>query len=335
MRMTNFIVTGGAGFIGYHLTKYILEREHKVVIYDNFADYYSTELKWMNALECEQLGAKIVKGDILDKKLLAKTISENEITQVIHLAGQPGVRYSTINPDATLRTNTEGTSNVLTVSRECNVERVVISSTSSVYGHAMYLPINEAHPLNPISFYAVSKLATEQLANVSRYLFPEFDIVVIRPYTVVGSRQRPDMGINRFVRWAMTKTPITIYGDGSQTRDWTHVRNMAQGFYLAAIHPKANNQTFNCGAGTRISVNEVLELVSEITDRDLTLEYFPENRADVKHTYADVSKIKHLLGYDPKHTIYDAVEEFTDFFLEFNLSKDGSLLSQSKLVNTI
>ncbi|NHJ48815.1 MAG: NAD-dependent epimerase/dehydratase family protein [Asgard group archaeon] len=333
--MTNFMITGGAGFIGYHLSKYILEKGHKVVIYDNFADYYSPELKWMNAQECQNEGAKIVVGDILDKKLLAKTLSEEGIDRVIHLAGQPGVRYSTINPDSSIRVNTEGTSNILTVSRECNVSRVVVSSSSSVYGQAMYLPINEAHPKTPISFYGVSKLAAEQLADVSRYLFPDFDTVVVRPFTVVGSRQRPDMAINKFVRWALTKTPITVFGDGNQTRDWTHVRNMAQGFYLAATHPKAKNQNFNCGAGTRISVNKVLDVVSEVTGQDLIIEHVIMNKADVKDTFADISKAKYSLGYDPKQTIFDAIEEFTQFFMETNLTKDGNLLPQSKLIRSM
>jgi nucleoside-diphosphate-sugar epimerase len=289
----------------------------------------------MNAQECQNLGASIVVGDILDKKLLAKTLSEERIDRVIHLAGQPGVRYSTINPDSSIRVNTEGTSNILSVSRECNVSRVVVSSSSSVYGQAMYLPINEVHPKTPISFYGVSKLAAEQLVDVSRYLFPDFDAVVVRPYTVVGSRQRPDMAINKFVRWALTKTPITVFGDGNQTRDWTHVRNMAQGFYLAATHPKAKNQTFNCGAGTRISVNKVLDIVSEVTGQDLIIEHVIMNKADVKDTFADISKAKHSLGYNPKQTIFDAIEEFTQFFMETNLTKDGNLLPQSKLVRSM
>lgn len=333
--MSTFLITGGSGFIGYHLSKYILKRDHKVVIYDNFSDYYSPDLKWMNARDCQKLGAKIVVGDILDKKLLAKTISDDDVERVIHLAGQPGVRYSTIHPDVTLRVNTEGTSNVLNISRECNVSRVVISSTSSVYGQAMFLPINEAHPTNPISFYGVSKLAMEKLVDVTRYLFTEFDSVVVRPFTVVGSRQRPDMAINKFVRWAMTDTPITVFGDGNQTRDWTHVENMAQGFYLAATHPKARNQNFNCGAGTRISVNDVLRIVSEVTNRELTIEHVIMNKADVKDTFADISKMKHLLGYNPKQTIFDAIEEFTEFFLNTNLTDNGELLSQSKLVEII
>ncbi|MHA1212739.1 MAG: GDP-mannose 4,6-dehydratase, partial [Candidatus Heimdallarchaeota archaeon] len=138
-KMASIMVTGGAGFIGYHLTKYLLEREVDVVIYDNFSDYYSPELKWKNALECQKLGAKVIQGDILERKQLAKVISEENCERIIHLAAQPGVRYSTINPDVSLRINVEGTANILTVARECNVSRVVISSSSSVFGKTIFL----------------------------------------------------------------------------------------------------------------------------------------------------------------------------------------------------
>ncbi|HUT80207.1 MAG TPA: NAD-dependent epimerase/dehydratase family protein [Candidatus Bathyarchaeia archaeon] len=332
--MTTIMITGGAGFIGYHLTKYLLEREIKVIIYDNFSDYYSPELKWMNALECEKLGAKIVQGDILDKKQLAKTISEEECERIIHLAAQPGVRYSTINPDVSLRINVEGTSNILTIARECNVSRVVVSSSSSVFGPTVFLPMNEGHPKNPISFYGVSKLTKEQLVSVTRHLYPEFDTVIIRPFTVVGARQRPDMAINKFVSKAMTGETITVFGDGKQTRDWTHVENMAQAFYLAATKPKAKNQIFNIGAGTRISVNSVLRYVSEITNRELNIEYAEMNKADVQDTFADISKAKFLLGYQPIKTIEDAIEDFTEYWLTQYYSKTIEQSSSEAFVST-
>ena len=313
--MTTILVTGGAGFIGFHLTKYLLERDIKVVVYDNFSDYYIPELKWKNAQEVEKLGATIVEGDILDKKTLARTLEKENCERVIHLAAQPGVRYSTINPDKSLRINVEGTSNVLNVSRECNISRVVISSSSSVFGPTIFMPMNEGHPRNPISFYGVSKLTTENLVSVCRHLYPEFETTIIRPFTVVGSRQRPDMGINIFVSKAMTDEPITVFGDGKQTRDWTNVENMAQAFHLAATKSSAKNENFNIGAGTRISVNRVLSLVSEVTNRELHLEYAEMNRADVRDTFADISKAKRLLGYDPKKTIFDAIEDFTEFWI--------------------
>ncbi len=314
--MTRLLVTGGAGFIGYHVSKYLLQRGLEVVVFDNFSDYYSPHLKRMNAHEIEKLGAKIVDGDILNKKALASTIENERCRRVIHLAAQPGVRYSTINPDKSLRINVEGTSNVLNISRECNLDRVVVTSSSSVFGPTIFMPINEEHPKNPMSVYGVSKYTTELLVSVFRHLYPEFDTTIIRPFTVVGARQRPDMAINKFVSKVMTSSPITVFGDGSQTRDWTHVENMAQAFHLAALKPKAKNQDFNIGAGSRISVNVVLEMVSQITNRGLSIEYTEMNKADAKDTFADISKAKKLLGYDPKKNIYDAIEDFTEFWLK-------------------
>ncbi|NHJ32765.1 MAG: NAD-dependent epimerase/dehydratase family protein [Asgard group archaeon] len=313
--MTTILVTGAAGFIGYHLTRYLLERDIKVVGFDNFSNYYTPQLKWKNALEVEKLGATIVEGDILDKKSLARTIEREKCDRVIHLAAQPGVRYSTINPDKSLRINVEGTSNVLNISRECNVSRVVISSSSSVFGPTIFMPMSEGHPRNPISFYGVSKLTTENLVSVCRHLYPDFETTIIRPFTVVGSRQRPDMAINKFVSKAMTDEAITVFGDGKQTRDWTNVENMAQAFHLASTKTAAKNENFNIGAGTRISVNKVLSIVSEVTNRELNLEYAEMNKADVRDTFADISKAKRLLGYNPKKTIYDAIEDFTEFWI--------------------
>jgi len=334
--MATVLITGGAGFIGFHLTKYLLEREQKVVIYDNFANYYSPTLKMANARESQKLGAKVIQGDILNQDFLLKTLRRENCSKIIHLAAQPGVRYSTLNPDKTLRVNVEGTANVLTAARKAEISRIILTSSSSVFGTIFFLPINESHPKRPISIYGASKLALEQLADVTRYLYPEQDIVVIRPFTVVGARQRPDMAINKFVSRAIEEQEITIFGDGKQTRDWTHVENMAQGFYLALTKSKARNQDFNIGNGSRISVNEVLSIVSEVTNRDLHLIYTQRDKADAKDTFADISKAKQLLGYSPTKTLFDAIEDFTEYYLTTKYSRTTEVpMSLSSETNVI
>ncbi|MHA1556673.1 MAG: NAD-dependent epimerase/dehydratase family protein [Candidatus Heimdallarchaeota archaeon] len=329
--MTNFLITGGAGFIGHHLAKYLLGMEEKVTIFDCFSDYYSPYLKWKNARDVEKLGGTIVEGNILSKRELEKAISKNNIDTVIHLAAQPGVRYSTENPEMALRINVEGTSNVLSVSRENGVKKAVITSSSSVFGATQQMPMDENHPTNPISFYGVSKLTTEKLVAVCNHLYPEFDTSILRPFTVVGARQRPDMAINIFVSRILNRETITIFGDGNQTRDWTHVGNMVQAFYLAAIKPKAKHQIFNVGAGTRISVNQVLAIVAEVTGIDPILKYTEMNKADVKDTFADIGKAKRLLGYHPRKTISDAVVDFAQYWEDVNY---GKLLASEKLIET-
>ncbi len=328
--MTNFLITGGAGFIGHHLAKHLLGMEEEVTIYDCFSDYYSPYLKWRNARDVENLGGTIVEGNILSKKHLARAIYKNKIDTVVHLAAQPGVRYSTENPEMALRINVEGTSNVLSVSRENGVKKVVITSSSSVFGATQYMPMDEEHPTEPISFYGVSKLTTEKLVAVCNHLYPEFDTTILRPFTVVGARQRPDMAINIFISRVLNRETINIFGDGNQTRDWTHVGNMVQAFYLAAIQPKAKQQIFNVGAGTRISVNEVLAIVEEVTGIEPILTYTEMNKADVKDTFADIGKARRLLGYQPKKTISDAVIDFAQYWEEVNY---GKLLASEKLID--
>ena len=142
--------------------------------------------------------------------------------------------------------------------------------------------------------------------------------------SVVGARQRPDMAINLFVSRAMQKETITVLGDGNQTRDWTHVENMAQAYYLATVKEKAKGQDFNVGAGTRISVNEVLQMVEEVTNRKLLLEHKEMDKADVRDTFANIDKAKRLLGYNPKKTLFDAVEDFTEYWLQNNLGREAT-----------
>lgn len=325
--MTVGLVTGGAGFIGYHLSKRLLNEGFKVVIYDNFSDYYPPRIKYKNSRELQLLGAKVIKGDILDFHRLNQTIQKisaiigEECTYIFHLAAQAGVRYSTRNPEKTLRVNVEGTSNIIKAARENQMKRLIVTSSSSVFGSQKYLPIDEAHPKNPRSYYGASKLTTENLVEVTRHLYPEQEITVIRPFTVVGARQRPDMAINIFISKAMQEETIQIFGDGTQTRDWTHVDNMTQAFYLAAIKEKAKNEMFNIGAGTRISVNQVLTMIQEYTEKELQINYTDFDKADVKDTYADIAKAKHLLGYWPKKTIKDAIQDFTDYWLSEQYKK--------------
>lgn len=317
--MTDVLVTGGAGFIGFHLSKLLIEKGFDVTILDNFSDYYSVRLKELNATELEEMGAKIISDSILNSKILEKVISQNaEI--VYHLAAQPGVRYSTMFPVRSIRVNVEGTAQVLSVCSEKKVKKIVIASSASVFGLQKYLPIDEEHPKNPISYYGVSKLATEKLVEVKKRLETDIDVSIFRPFTVIGARQRPDMAINTFVSNAMNNKPISIFGNGNQTRDWTHVSNIVKAAYLIGVNPKARNENFNIGSGIRTSVNEVLKLVSQVIGKELKLKHIELNKADVNDSLADIRKAISILGYQPKKSLKQAIEEFFSDFTE-NLSK--------------
>ena len=315
--MVNAVVTGGAGFIGYHLSKLLLKEKYNVTVLDNFSDYYSPEIKRINAKEIKELGGKIIEGSILNKSDLHNAIT-NDTDCVFHFAAQAGVRYSTINPEVSLRINVEGTSSTLSVCKEKEIKKIVVASSSSVFGKKEYLPIDEIHPKNPISYYGVSKLTTEKLVDVCIHLYPEMDVSIIRPFTVIGARQRPDMAINLFVTRALEEKPIRIYGDGEQTRDWTHVENIVQAAFLMSTTNSAKNQDFNIGSGKQTSVNEVLEMVSEITDKELKIEYKPFDKADVKDTLANIDKATKLLNYAPKKSLKIAIEEFIMDYRKLN-----------------
>jgi len=313
------------GNIGSGKTKQLellREKGFNVTILDNFSDYYSVHVKRLNAKELSDLKVNVIEGSILDKEVLNKSI-ELDYDIVFHFAAQPGVRYSTINPEKSLRINIEGTSQVLSVCREKKIKKIVIASSSSVFGLKDYLPIDEAHPKKPVSYYGVSKLAVEHIVKVSRHLFSETDISIIRPFTVIGARQRPDMAINYFVSNILNDKPITVFGDGNQTRDWTHVENTVNAAYLMGIKPKAKNEDFNIGSGISSSVNDVLELISNITNKDVKIEYKPFDNADVKDTLANIEKAKKLLGYSPMKSLKIAIEEFIEDYNK-NLSKISS-----------
>ncbi|MEA2070149.1 MAG: GDP-mannose 4,6-dehydratase [Asgard group archaeon] len=318
--MEKILVTGGAGFVGFNVASKLIQN-YRVSILDNFSNYYSPLLKWKNATDLQKKGVKVIQADILNKKRLMKICKKINVEKIIHLAAQPGVRYSTKNPTYTLKVNIEGTSNLLEVARQLEIDRIILTSSSSVYGKVKYLPMNEKHPTNPKSYYGASKLSLENLVKVTNQLYPELETVIFRPFTIVGQRQRPDMAINIFVSKILSGEKITIFGDGNQTRDWTHVDNFVQATKLALEKESAKQQIFNIGAGTRISVNQVLEMIVEITCGNLEIEYQKYNKADVKDTFADISKAKRLLGYKPKKNLFDAIQEFKDYWEELQQEK--------------
>lgn len=313
--MTDVLVTGGVGFIGYHLSKLLQKKGFNVTVLDNFSDYYSVKMKQLNAQELEKVGVKIIKGSILEQEMVNKTIS-NEIDIVFHFAAQPGIRYSTANPEKSFRINIEGTSQVLSVCKKKKVKKVVVASSSSVFGLQEYLPIDELHPKNPISYYGASKLAVEKIVTITRRLYPEVDISMIRPFTVIGARQRPDMAINFFLSSAIEGKTINIFGDGTQTRDWTHVDNIVEATYLMGTLPNARNEDFNIGSGIRTSVNDVLKLISDETEKELKIEYLEFNKADVKDTLANIDKAKQILKYKPQKSLQIAIRAFIDDYLK-------------------
>lgn len=305
------MVTGGAGFIGSHLVERLMERGNRVIVYDNFDEYYSgKEENLCNASGHPDFA--LVRADILDFETLRETLRGVDV--VFHLAAQPGVRFSLNNPQKTNSVNTAGTINVLEAAKRAGVKRLVFSSSSSVYGTPLYMPVDEEHPNNPLSIYGGSKLAAEKYCRIYND-FLGLDSVILRYHTVYGPRQRPDMALHKWASLlSMGKSP-TIYGDGRQTRDFTYVDDIVEGTLRAAEVEAIGGEIFNLGCGSRVSINEaVMMLMGSMGLEDVEPVYEPPKQGDAPDTHADIRKACRVLGYKPQVALDEGIERFVKWF---------------------
>lgn len=305
------MVTGGAGFIGSHLADKLLAMKNRVIIYDNFDEYYSGKERNIQHHH-ESSNLKVINADILDYDTLGKCMKKVDV--VFHLAAQPGVRYSFENAQKTNTVNTTGTLNVLKAAKERHIKKFIFASSSSVYGAPEYLPIDEKHPTTPISVYGVTKLAAERYCQIYNSSL-DLPTVILRYHTVYGPRQRPDMAIYKWTERLFENKPPIIYGDGQQTRDFTYVDDITDGTLKAAETDGVEGETFNLGGGERTSVNRTVRMLLNFTVKeDIEPIYDSFKLGDVFHTYADISKGKKLLGYDPKINLEKGIRKFIEWF---------------------
>ncbi len=286
------LVTGGAGFIGGHVAQRFVERGHSVVVLDSFEPYYSLGIKDHTVERCRAIAAagagsyELVEGDLRDADLVKDLVSEAEY--VYHQAAQAGVRTSVENPKKVNEINVEGTVNLLEAARNSDTERVVVASSSSVYGKPQYLPYDEDHPTTPVSPYGVSKLATEQYARVYNEVYG-LSTVGLRYFTVYGPRMRPNMAISNFVSRCLHDESPIIYGDGTQTRDFTYVDDILWANEQLVETDAADGQIVNVGSTDNIEIRTLAEVVRDQLAPDPELEYGKRNDADAEHTHADIS----------------------------------------------
>ncbi|MCH7661506.1 MAG: SDR family NAD(P)-dependent oxidoreductase [Euryarchaeota archaeon] len=311
------LITGGAGFIGGHIAQRFVERGHGVVVLDSFEPFYSLGIKERTVETCREIAAEgegsyeLVSEDLRDTDRVNDLVSEAEY--VYHQAAQAGVRASVENPRKVNEINIDGTINVLEAARNSDTERVVIASSSSVYGKPSYLPYDEDHPTTPVSPYGVSKLATEQYARVYNEVYG-LPTVSLRYFTVYGPRMRPNMAISNFVSRCLHDEPPVIYGDGSQTRDFTYVDDILWANEQLIETNAADGEIMNIGSTDNIDIKTLAEVVRDQLAPDLELQYGERNDADAEHTHADISKANELLGYEPTTTIREGVSEFIDWY---------------------
>ncbi|MBW2020358.1 MAG: GDP-mannose 4,6-dehydratase [Deltaproteobacteria bacterium] len=299
------LVTGAAGFIGSHLSEYLIKKACKVVGIDNFMDYYPRSIKEAN-IAClrKNLNFEFIEGSLLEVDLLRLL---NGVDVIFHQSAQAGVRASWgQNFKIYSDNNILATQMLLEACKESPVEKFVYASSSSVYGDTKDLPMNESSMPCPVSPYGVSKLAAENLCCL---YYKNFGIptVSLRYFTVYGARQRPDMAFHRFFRWALEDKPLKVYGDGEQSRDFTHVDDIVEANWLA-FEKAMPGEVFNIGGGSRVTLNEVIELMKELLGRELKVHYQGTQKGDVRHTLANMTKAGEKVGYKPKVSIRDGLK---------------------------
>jgi UDP-glucuronate 4-epimerase len=308
------LITGAAGFIGSHLSEFLLARGDEVVGLDNFNDFYDPAIKRRHAaLLAEYSGFRMVEGDIRDEALLARTFSEEAPTSVIHLAAMAGVRPSLVDPAHYHDVNCTGTARLLEATRHAGIQRFIFGSSSSVYGGNERVPFREDDDVSgPVSPYAATKRSNELTCYTFHHLYG-MDIACLRFFTVYGPRQRPEMAIHKFVRLIEAGEPLPCFGDGSSERDYTYVHDIIDGIVKA--HDKTQGyRIFNLGESQTISLRDLVAAIGRATGKDPVVAWEPDQPGDVPRTFADVSRAKSELGYDPQVGVEEGLRRFVEWY---------------------
>ncbi len=314
----NFLVTGGAGFIGSHVCERLLQSGHAVWALDDLNPFYSPAIKERNLREIEALGKPFtfIRGDLADITALKALFQKVRFDQIIHLAARAGVRPSLEEPGLFQRVNVEGTVNLLEAARHASVKKVLLASSSSVYGVNQKVPFSESDPIfSVISPYAASKVACEALGHVYHHLYG-MDVAMLRFFTVHGPRQRPDLAIHKFARLITAGKPIPVFGDGSTSRDYTYVSDIVDGV-MACTQKEFGYEIFNLGDSRTVTLSRLIELLEQSLGRKAIIERLPAQAGDVPLTYADITKARARLSYLPKVKIEEGIPLFVEWFKKY------------------
>ena len=306
----NILVSGGAGFIGSHVVDKLLLDGCKVYCIDNFDPFYPKAQKIKNQVShFINPNFQFTVCDLADIETLKKAIPD-EIDCIIHLAAKAGVRPSIQDPLSYQRSNVAGTQNLLEVAREKGIKQFVFASSSSVYGINPHIPWKESdHVLLPISPYASTKVSGELLGHTYSHLFG-IRFIALRLFSVYGPRQRPDLAIYKFMNKILQGEPIPVFGDGSTSRDYTYVEDIVEGIEKAIAYQDSPYEIINLGSGKAISLSKMIGTIEEVIGLKAKINRLPIQPGDVPQTYADISKARELLGYQPKFSFQEGVLEF-------------------------
>jgi len=321
--MKNILVTGGAGFIGSNLIQRLLDLNHSVVNLDNFDPFYAQSIKRDNLrLFDNRENYRFVEGDLLDRPLLNSLFSSDQpVDLVIHLAAKAGVRPSLIDPAGYFAANVTGTINLLDAMKAHDVRQMMFASSSSVYGNNKKLPFAETDNVDyPISPYAASKKSGELVCHTYHKLY-DMDIFAYRFFTVYGPRQRPEMAIASFARNILDGRPITLYdGNGSTSRDYTYIDDIVDGL-VASLDKLCGYEIFNLGESQVVKLVELVNLIEKYLGKKALIKFEGRQPGDVDATYADITKSKRLLGYNPKIKIEEGIERYCQWVKALSIER--------------
>lgn len=314
--MKNILITGGAGFIGSHLVDRLLtEGGWRVTVIDDFNDFYLPEIKRSNVQP--HLGHpdyELYEVDIRDRQALEQVFWQTQFDTIVHLAARAGVRPSLTQPQLYAETNINGTTNLLELARNNNVRHFVFGSSSSVYGVNDKVPFSEDDPIfHPISPYAATKAAGELICHTYSHLYG-IRCLCLRFFTVYGARQRPDLAIHKFASLISQGKPIPVFGDGTTRRDYTYIDDIIAGVRAAIDYQKSNYEVINLGESRTVELRELISLLEKELGKEAKIDRQPLQPGDVPQTFADITKARKLLGYNPQTQIEDGIRKFIEWF---------------------
>jgi UDP-glucuronate 4-epimerase len=314
--MKNILVTGGAGFIGSQLVDLLLsEGEWQVSVVDDFNDFYDPAIKRANVRPYEKNpNYRLFEADIRDQTALAKVFSQADFQCIVHLAARAGVRPSLEQPLLYAETNINGTMNILELAREHGCKQFVFGSSSSVYGINAKVPFSEDDPIRrPISPYAATKAAGELLCHTYAHLYG-LRSICLRFFTVYGPSQRPDLAIHKFARLIFEGRPIPVFGDGTTRRDYTFIDDIIAGVRAAIDYAATDYEVINLGESRTVELRELISLLEKELGTTAKIGRQPLQPGDVPQTFADITKARRLLGYNPQTQIEEGIHLFIEWF---------------------
>ncbi len=316
--MKTYLITGGAGFIGSTLSEKLINLNNKVIVVDNFCDYYDPKIKEKNIQNLQNnKNFCLYKVDIRDLTQMDEIFQRHNIDCIVHLAAMAGVRPSIENPILYQSVNGMGTQNILEIAHKYNVKNLVMASSSSVYGNCSEVPFKETFVVDyAISPYAATKKANEVMAHVYHHLY-DINIIMLRFFTVYGPKQRPDLAINKFTRLMLEGREIPMFGDGTSSRDYTYVDDIVDGIIKSIKYNFDNDNVYeiiNLGNSSPVSLKEMINTIAEVLNVEPQITQLPMQPGDVEKTYADISKARKMIGYNPKVSFKEGITKFIEWY---------------------